>query len=142
MARILLILGSIAITVFAVADWVSRSKRWTPGRVNRWVWLALIIFVPIIGPLAWVITGLVVRAEDAHGSGGPAVPPPPARPDDNPHAVSDVADRLSRRKKRNRQPRPKLNEDPPKPEDKSVDGEEPADDPPTNKNDGNSDQTE
>ena len=105
MARILLVVAALAVTIFAVADWASRSRTWTPGRINRWVWLAVIVLLPIIGPLAWIITGLVTRAE----GGGPApqaAPPRVSRPDDDPTAISDLADRIARREKRTRPGRP------------------------------------
>ncbi len=111
MARILLVLASIAVTVYAIADWVSRSKTWTPGRINRWVWLAVIIFIPLLGPLAWIITGWVTRAESNRGHYQAPQPQAPMRPDDNPHGVSDVADRIARREKRTKPPRQKRDED-------------------------------
>lgn len=98
MARLLLVLLAIALTVFAVADWVTRSKEWTPGRVNRWLWLAVIVLLPVIGPLVWIIIGLVTRAE---ANRMPATATPiDLPPDDNPEAISDVANRIVRRQKR------------------------------------------
>ncbi len=98
MARLLLVLLVIALTVFAVADWVTRSKEWTPGRVNRWLWLAVIVLLPVIGPLVWIIIGLVTRAEVNRM---PATATPiDLPPDDNPEAISDVANRIVRRQKR------------------------------------------
>lgn len=101
MPRILLVVALLAVTVYALADWAARSRTWTPGRVNRWVWLALIVLIPLIGPLAWIITGWVTRAEAARN---PAALPqaPVARPDDDPDAISDLADRIARRQKRTR----------------------------------------
>lgn len=106
MARVLFILGLAAITVYALADWAARSQKWTPGRLNRWVWLAVILLIPGVGPLAWIITGLVTRAEERQGR--PTYEPEPEMraPDDNPSAVADVADRIARRQKRTRGPRP------------------------------------
>ena len=103
MARVLLIIGVVAITVYAIADWMARSATWTPGRLNRWVWLAVIIFLPVVGPLAWIITGLVTRAEERQSRGRPAFEQPSFQaPDDNPSAVADVADRIARRQRRTR----------------------------------------
>lgn len=107
MARVLLIIGLVAITVYAVADWVARSGKWTPGRLNRWVWLAVIIFLPVVGPLAWIITGLVTRAEERQERARPLPEQPTFQaPDDNPTAVADIADRIARRQRRTR-PKPK-----------------------------------
>ena len=103
MARIMLVVLALAITIYAISDWVSRSRTWTPGRVNRWVWLAVIVLIPIIGPLAWIIVGLVTRAEQRRVNTSPdSTPPRSSRPDDNPEALSDPADRISRRQHRSR----------------------------------------
>ena len=103
MARIMLVVLALAITIYAISDWVSRSRTWTPGRVNRWVWLAVIVLIPIIGPLAWIIVGLVTRAEQRSVNTSPdSTPPRSSRPDDNPEALSDLADRISRRQHRSR----------------------------------------
>lgn len=103
MARIMLVVLALAITIYAISDWVSRSRTWTPGRVNRWVWLAVIVLIPIIGPLAWIIVGLVTRAEQRRvGTSPDSSPPRSSRPDDNPEALSDLADRISRRQHRSR----------------------------------------
>ena len=103
MARIMLVVLALAITIYAISDWVSRSRTWTPGRVNRWVWLAVIELIPIIGPLAWIIVGLVTRAEQRRVNTSPdSTPPRSSRPDDNPEALSDLADRISRRQHRSR----------------------------------------
>ncbi len=116
MARLLLVLLIVALTVYAVADWVTRSREWTPGNVNRWLWLAVIVLLPVIGPLAWIIIGLVTRAEDRNQS--PSAPGADIPPDDNPEAISDVADRIARRQKRTRpEPPPQ-----PSPDDEKEDG--------------------
>ena len=112
MARIMLVVLALAITIYAISDWVSRSRTWTPGRVNRWVWLAVIVLIPIIGPLAWIIVGLVTRAEQRRVNTSPdSTPPRSSRPDDNPEALSDLADRISRRQHRSR-PVPRPNDSP------------------------------
>ena len=103
MARIMLVVLALAITIYAISDCVSRSRTWTPGRVNRWVWLAVIVLIPIIGPLAWIIVGLVTRAEQRRVNTSPdSTPPRSSRPDDNREALSDLADRISRRQHRSR----------------------------------------
>lgn len=115
MARIVLILLAVALTVFAIADWAARSKTWTPGRLNRWLWLAVIILLPIIGPLAWIITGMVTRAEASRSGSAPSGPAIQARPDDDPDAVSDVADRIARRSHRTKPAPPPHAADEPNP---------------------------
>lgn len=124
MARILLVLALLALTIYAVADWAARSRSWTPGRVNRWVWLAVILLIPAIGPLAWIITGWVTRAEQAREPRVSREESPERRPDDNPEAISDLADRIARREKRTKPPRRTSRAD-------SGDNDEPEDDSPS-----------
>lgn len=105
MGRIILLVLAIAVTIYAIFDWIARSRTWTPGRVNRWVWLAIIVLIPVIGPLSWMITGWVTTAEQAMYGEAPQEESRPSRPDDDPDAISDLADRIARRQKRSR-PRP------------------------------------
>lgn len=104
MARIFLFIAVIALTVFAIADWVARSKQRTPGGVNRWIWLAVVVLLPVVGPLAWVIAGAVARAEATQQQ---AAPPRALAPDDDPDAISDLAERIARRSKRTREQPPR-----------------------------------
>ncbi len=104
MARILLVIAVLAVTIYALADWASRSRTQTPGKVNRWVWLAVIVLLPLVGPLAWIIAGLVTRAEAARQPVAEESEET-LRPDDDPDAISDLADRLARRQKRTRRGR-------------------------------------
>lgn len=122
MPRLLLVLFAVALTVFAVADWATRSRYRTPGNVNRWIWLAVILLLPIIGPAAWIITGLVTRAEARHldATATEDTKNSDLPPDDNPEAISDVAKRIARRKKRTK-PEPPPRQD--HPEDDSEDEE-------------------
>ncbi len=139
MARILLVVLVPTLTIFAVADWVSRSRTWTPGRVNRWVWLAVIVLIPVIGPLAWIITGIVTRAEQKNF--GPPLAHPSqrasSRPDDDPQAISDLANRIARRERRSRPPRftdnkPEEPNGPPKSKNEEEDEDEDRPNPPAN----------
>lgn len=104
MARVLFIVLLLALTIYALADWIARSRKWTPGRLNRWVWLAVIVIIPIVGPLAWIISGLVTRAEERQRARRPHPRQPDLfrAPDDDPNRVADLADRIARRQKRSR----------------------------------------
>ena len=102
MARIFIALLFIAVTVFAVADWAVRSKTSTPGRVNRWIWLAVILLLPMVGPLTWIIVGAVTRAEEKQSGYQTPGPTKSGRPDDDPEALLDLMDRINRRRHRTR----------------------------------------
>lgn len=121
MARLVLILLAVALTVFALADWFARSKTWTPGKVNRWVWLAVIVLLPIVGPLTWIIVGVVARAEAKQQERSESAPRSSLPPDDNPDAILDVADRIARRQKRSR-PTPPLEPKKPRQEEEDEQG--------------------
>jgi hypothetical protein len=96
MFRVLLFAAAIGITVYAVIDWAFRSKTTTPGSLNRWIWLAVIILIPIAGPAAWIILSLIAHAE------GTDTPPPdaPRAPDDDPEYLRHISEKIERRKKR------------------------------------------
>lgn len=97
MARILLILAGIAIEVYAIAHWAYRSGQRTPGGLNRFIWLAVIIIVPIIGPASWLICSFVMNTE---GRRRETVPPTQLPPDDDPESLNRIVDRINRRQGR------------------------------------------
>lgn len=103
MFRVFLFALAIGVTVYAIFDWLLRSKKSTPGNLNRWLWLTVIILVPIAGPLAWIILSLIGFAEQ-----GPSAQP--LAPDDDPDYLRQVDERIQRRKRRSRGPEDKPSE--------------------------------
>lgn len=107
MARVLLFAVAIGLTIYALFDWLFRSRQRTPGGVNRWLWLAVIIFIPVAGPAAWIILSLVMAAESKNMSDSTE----PLAPDDDPEYLREVAERIKRRQKRTRPDIPSVTDD-------------------------------
>jgi hypothetical protein len=77
MSRALPIFLLVAFTVFAFVDCALTSKT----QVNRkWLWLTVILLVPVIGPLSWFLAG---RPRTGPGR-APRRDTPPVAPDDDP----------------------------------------------------------
>lgn len=121
MARVLLFAFVIGVTVYALLDWVMNAKKGSPGGLSRWLWLAVIIFLPVIGPLAWIVLRLVGSAE-ARQSGSNIRPERTGlAPDDDTEFLDDWSRRIARRQKRS-------GEDPKRSSKDDEDSEDPKDD--------------
>ncbi|WP_350257994.1 PLD nuclease N-terminal domain-containing protein [Scrofimicrobium sp. R131] len=110
MPRVMLFAFAIGVTLYALLDWGMNSKSQTPGGLSRWLWLAVIIIFPIIGPAAWVILRLVGQAERKRG---PTAAPPPQRgaPDDDSEYLREWSDRIARRQRKSPPPEKPKDED-------------------------------
>lgn len=103
MARILFLVAAVAIEVYALVHWAYKSRVATPGGVNRFIWLLVILVVPFVGPVSWLGSYLVMVAEQYQrrryrtNPAGNSVQPPP---DDDPESLNRVVDRLKRRQGR------------------------------------------
>lgn len=107
MARVLLFVVAIGLTIYALFDWIFRSRQRTPGGVNRWLWLAVIVLIPVAGPAAWIILSLVMAAESKNMPDNTD----PVAPDDDPEYLREVAERIKRRQKRTRPDAPPIVDD-------------------------------
>lgn len=56
MARFLIYVLPIAITIYAIAD-ISRTDESNIKLLPKWAWILISLFVGLIGPLAWLIAG-------------------------------------------------------------------------------------
>lgn len=84
MNRVLPAIIAIGLLVYAVIDLFQTE----PNRVtslNRGVWLAIIVLVPIIGPILW----LTLAKRDWQARPKPAAAPP-LPPDDNPEFLRQI----------------------------------------------------
>lgn len=97
MARILLILVVVGLMAYALADVWSADED-ERGGLPRWLWVLLIVLLPLLGAISWIVVRVTARrsgAGPAAGSGsggsrpkptrpGPRRPSGPVAPDDDP----------------------------------------------------------
>lgn len=67
MARVVIAILSLAVTVFAVADIARTPKDEIPARIPKPLWLLLAILLTPVGGLAWIIVSRVTQAEARGG---------------------------------------------------------------------------
>lgn len=96
MARILIFALLVGITVYAILDWCFHAKEGTPGKLSRWLWLAVIVLIPVAGPLTWVILRLLMKADEIDAAAGRNT----VAPDDDPEYLSHIADKIDRRQEK------------------------------------------
>lgn len=78
MPRVLLVLLVVALTVYALVE----AAQARPGRVRlmpKWLWIAAIVVLPVLGPLGWFLLGRPKRPGLSDGAGRR-----PIAPDDDP----------------------------------------------------------
>ena len=56
MARGIIAVLSIALTVFALADCVQTEDEKIKG-LPKWAWIVLIVLIPWVGPITWLFVG-------------------------------------------------------------------------------------
>ncbi|SDD66570.1 PLDc N-terminal domain-containing protein [Auraticoccus monumenti] len=78
MVRYLPIFIALALMVYCIVD-VAQTQGDVVRRAPRWLWLTVIVVVPIVGPICWLVLGRPTR--NSGGSGGTT---PPRYPDDDP----------------------------------------------------------
>lgn len=86
MTRALPIVVAVALAVYALIDCLQTDPAVAP-RPRRGIWLALIVLLPVIGPIAWII------AKARRGRAKPTsrqAPPRPVAPDDNPEFLREI----------------------------------------------------
>jgi hypothetical protein len=81
MQRVLLILAVVGLAVYALVD-VWGSEEDERGGLPRWLWVLLIVLLPLLGAIAWIVVRVAARRSGAgpSGPGGGSRPKPPARP--------------------------------------------------------------
>ena len=80
MARGIIAVLSIALTVFALADCVQTEDAKIRG-LPKWAWIVLIVLIPWVGPITWLFVG-----KDRSSPGGSGRPrrQGPLAPDEDP----------------------------------------------------------
>ncbi|MDO5034735.1 MAG: PLD nuclease N-terminal domain-containing protein [Actinomycetaceae bacterium] len=67
MARVLMVVLTVAVTIYAVADIARTPSDQLPARIPKPMWLLATILLPPVGGLAWVIVSRVTQAEARGG---------------------------------------------------------------------------
>lgn len=90
-------LFAIGLAIYALVDCVRAEERLIKA-LPRTAWMLLIAFVPLIGPIAWLVTGRVREAGQPRRA---ATPPRPIAPEDDPDFMRSLEDqrRLERRRR-------------------------------------------
>ncbi len=87
MGRVLPIVVAIALLVYALIDCLQTdSTRFRS--LNRVAWVAIVVLIPLIGPILWLVIGKE-RARPQRPSGPP---PRPLAPDDDPEFLRHLRD--------------------------------------------------
>ncbi|GIG30081.1 PLDc N-terminal domain-containing protein [Cellulomonas marina] len=107
MSRILPALLVVAFTVYCVVDVVQSDERSRRG-VPAWLWVLLVVLVPVLGGLAWIVSSRSARAGDGGPGGGGGSRPRrpggrpgggrgPVAPDDDPDFLRRLDEQRRRR---------------------------------------------
>ena len=101
MARGILAVLSIALTVFALADCVQTQDDKVRG-VPKWAWIVLIVVIPWVGPLTWLFAGR--ERSWGRGSAGGSGPrrDGPLAPDEDPDFLRKLDEDIRRERREQR----------------------------------------
>ncbi len=120
MARVVMAILALAVTIYAVADCARTPNEKIPGRIPKALILVLIMLFMPIGGLAWIVISRVAAAEANDGQVRPTVwsspdsavrvrrstqpRTAPMAPDDDPEFLWKLEKELHRRRQENAQP--------------------------------------
>jgi hypothetical protein len=100
MIRVVLVLVVIALLVYAFTDCATAPEEQTAG-VPKIVWLAVVVLLPVVGPVTWLLVSRSAAdgAAGRDGSGGPGRrrpggrgPAGPVAPDDDPEFLRRLSE--------------------------------------------------
>ncbi|MDN5600850.1 MAG: PLD nuclease N-terminal domain-containing protein [Brachybacterium sp.] len=101
MARGIIAVLSVALTVFALADCVQTEDEKIKG-LPKWAWIVLIVLLPWVGPITWLFVG----KERTGGGGGQPRRKGPTAPDEDPDFLRQLDEDIRRERRENREQRP------------------------------------
>jgi len=87
MARVLLVIVPLAITIYAVIDAI-QTENTRVLYLPKLVWIVLILLFTPIGGIAWLVTGR--QRGPQSGRRGPNYPAAPRGPDDDPDFLRNL----------------------------------------------------
>ena len=91
MARILLILVVVGLMAYALTDVWGADEDERAG-LPRWLWVLLIVLLPLLGAVSWIVVRVAARRNNAGpsgpGRGGSRPTPPPRSPRPGPRRPS------------------------------------------------------
>ncbi|SDS85016.1 Phospholipase_D-nuclease N-terminal [Paraoerskovia marina] len=90
MARVAIVLVVVGLTVYALTDCIGSEESERNG-IPRGLWILMIVILPVLGPVAWLITSRNGRARPAARRG-------PVAPDDDPDFLWRLRQEERRRK--------------------------------------------
>ena len=93
MTRALPLLVAVVLAVYALIDCLQTDPAEVPGR-RRPLWLALIILLPVVGPVVWIVASRLHRRPQR-----PRQVPRVVAPDDNPEFLREIRDSDERHQK-------------------------------------------
>lgn len=123
MLRALVYVVPVALAIYALID-LSRSTSAERGRLHPAAWVAVVVLLPVLGPIAWILISRSNRPNPPPGRPEGRRRPGPPAPDDDPEFLWRI-EQEQRRRERSR-PRPEG----PGPEQQDV-PEPPDEDPPS-----------
>jgi hypothetical protein len=105
-ARFLLYAIPVVVMLYALID-ALQTPRGLARLLPKWLWLVVIILVPVVGAVAWLIWGRAPRSayaapDDAAGGRRLGRGRGPAAPDDDPTFLRQLDDEAWQRKMRER----------------------------------------
>ena len=97
MARGIIAVLSIALTVFALADCVQTEDDKIRG-LPKWAWIVLIVLIPWVGPITWLFVG-----KERNLGGGPPRRQGPLAPDEDPDFLRRLDEDIRRERRERRE---------------------------------------
>lgn len=98
MARVIPVVLSIALTVFALSDCIQTTDQHVRG-IPKWAWILLIVLVPWVGPITWLLIGkdrgLGAGGADGRSRGRTG----PLAPDEDPEFLRELDEQIQRERR-------------------------------------------
>lgn len=83
----MLLVLPLAFIIFALVDCIRTPRHHIPPGPPKGVWVVLIVFVPVIGAIAWLV---ISRSRGISSGGIRRKPKGPTAPDDDPQFLADL----------------------------------------------------